>query len=509
MAGRKQQDYTALPFFLTRTEWDKLLQSQDKWTRLGAVLQVASLLGLRSPSEPSMAVFFGLVHPNFREEDALSLNQSFCVFKDEVRQELLTLNADLSPPARLAQDRLRAPRHLPQELLTLVYSQGEMPLSELPIDKKQFYRKVSNLPLRKSHGRVQAQTAWATLHGRAPGLQQACGSGTLGALVPVPASPLPALESGSRGLAAPVLALPALEASSSGSALVLASPAPAAQPALPAVAAASELPGLVPVAVSPLPALQASSSATALVPASTPLSVSAVAEQLPVPHTWACESSEPQTSQTSPRAAALVPADTPDTRKVEEAAAFADPSKVEAAVARFQRALADREEAKGKEQQTAQAAHKDSPALRRCRSKTPCPDQPAAKKTRALPCQNDSKDPADQALPKKTQKATEAAATTQKAKSQKSSEASSAKQRQPKPSQAGEAKQTKTRKPSHGSSSVEDGPRQLSTSTKCVASRAYHKARNEAIRAGKTTEAATELARAAHRRVYAAAAAGA
>ena len=147
MAGRKQQDYTALPFFLTRTEWDKLLQSQDKWTRLGAVLQVASLLGLRSPSEPSMAVFFGLVHPNFREEDALSLNQSFCVFKDEVRQELLTLNADLSPPARLAQDRLRAPRHLPQELLTLVYSQGEMPLSELPIDKKQFYRKVSNLPL--------------------------------------------------------------------------------------------------------------------------------------------------------------------------------------------------------------------------------------------------------------------------------------------------------------------------------------------------------------------------
>ena len=191
MAGRKQQDYTALPFFLTRTEWDKLLQSQDKWTRLGAVLQVASLLGLRSPSEPSMAVFFGLVHPNFREEDALSLNQSFCVFKDEVRQELLTLNADLSPPARLAQDRLRAPRHLPQELLTLVYNQGEMPLSELPIDKKQFYRKVSNLPLRKSHGRVQAQTAWATLHGRAPGLQQACGSGTLGALVPVPASPLP------------------------------------------------------------------------------------------------------------------------------------------------------------------------------------------------------------------------------------------------------------------------------------------------------------------------------
>jgi len=504
MAGRKQQDYTALPFFLTRTEWDKLLQSQDKWTRLGAVLQVASLLGLRNPSEPSMAVFFGLVHPNFREEDALSLNQSFCVFKDEVRQELLTLNADLSPPATLAQDRLRAPKHLPEELLTLVYSQGEMPLSELPIDRKQFYRKVSSLPLRKSHGRVQAQAAWATLHGR--GLQQACGSGTLGALVPVPASPLPALESGSRGLAAP-----ALEASSSGSALVLASPAPAAQPALPAappslqagLPAALELPGPVLVPVPPLPALQASSSATALVPASTPLSVSAVAEQLPVPHTWTCESSEAQTSQTSPRAAALVPADTSDASKVEEVTAFADPSKVEAAVARFQRALADREEAKGKEQETAQAAHKDSPALRRCRSKTPCPDQPAAKKTRASP-----KDPADQALPK-TQKATEAAATTKKAKSQKSSEASSAKQKQPKPSQAGEAKQTKTRKPSHGSSSVADGPRQLSTSTKCVASRAYHKARKEAITAGKTPEAATELARSAHRRVYAAAAAGA
>ena len=159
---RGMQNFSRIAEFLPSSVWNGLQTSQSVERRVELLTRFMASLGLRCPSEPTIAAITTLAGCIFGAPSGLTEDGKLDMLQAHKPRIRKWLNQEEKPPAEYLLELPACWQDLPQDVLANVYSAEDVPKVPAGMDLSSINNSVRSFPLRRSRSMVPQNVSSAS-----------------------------------------------------------------------------------------------------------------------------------------------------------------------------------------------------------------------------------------------------------------------------------------------------------------------------------------------------------